>query len=397
LREGRTMHDVIVVGAGPSGLNAAKILAKKGLNVLVLEKKSEVGEHVICAGIVGTEAFEKFDLSEESILKKIQEIKIVSPDSNTILYKHPETFAYVVDREHFDRSIAKDFEGMDIQMRCSTQVEDIVVDRDAVRVLTGANGKHAEQYSARVVLIATGVNYTLHRKLGLGHPRDFLHGVQAELDLGPVDHTHVFLGKSIATGAFAWLVPIGPDMVRIGLITEADPEGCFRRLVEKHFPSRMAYLNKKRVQFKPIAQGLTSRTYGERILVLGEAAGQVKTTTGGGIYFGLLCSEIASKVIFKAMESGDFSKSNLEEYEKSWKKAIQREIRVGYYARKVCAKLSDRQIEKIFRFIQSDGFIPLVQERGNFDWHSDLLMLLLKRIPFLQIWKSRTGENRQSN
>ena len=78
------MHDVLVVGAGPSGLNAARILSARGLDVLVLEKKKEVGEHIICAGIVGEEAFQKFALSQDSILKKIQEIKIVSPRANII-------------------------------------------------------------------------------------------------------------------------------------------------------------------------------------------------------------------------------------------------------------------------------------------------------------------------
>jgi flavin-dependent dehydrogenase len=132
-----------------------------------------------------------------------------------------------------------------------------------------------------------------------------------------------------------------------------------------------------------------SKTYGERVLAIGEAAGQVKTTTGGGIYFGLLCSEIASRVILKRFQEGIFSEGRMAEYEKSWKKALQKEIRIGYYARKLCAKLSDSQIESLFRVIQTDGFLPLVRERGNFDWHSDLLVLLMKRLPLWQLLTSR--------
>jgi flavin-dependent dehydrogenase len=148
-------------------------------------------------------------------------------------------------------------------------------------------------------------------------------------------------------------------------------------------------LDKTRIQFKPIAQGLTSKTFGERVLALGEAAGQVKTTTGGGIYFGLLCSQIAAQVILKRFDNGGFSEGRLAEYEKLWKKALQKEIRIGYYMRKICAKLNDGQIESLFRIIQTDGFLPLVRERGNFDWHSDLLVLLMKRIPIWQVLKSR--------
>ena len=56
------VHDVIVIGGGPSGLNSASLLAEKGLDVLLLEKKKEIGHKVICTGIIGREAFERFDL-----------------------------------------------------------------------------------------------------------------------------------------------------------------------------------------------------------------------------------------------------------------------------------------------------------------------------------------------
>jgi len=382
-------HDVLVVGAGPSGLNAARILAAKGLDVLVLEKKEEVGKHIICAGIVGEEAFRKFALSRDSILRNIQEIKIISPSSNMISYQHPRPFAYVVDRELFDKHISLGFANEVTRIETDSRVEDIVLNENSVEALVTQNGNTQKKYTARVILISTGVNYNLHKKLGLGYPRDFLYGVQAELDLGPVDCTHVYLGRDIAAGAFAWLVPISPDTVRLGLITEKNPEASFRRLMEMHFPVRLQKLDKTKIQYKPIAQGLMSKTYGERVLAIGEAAGQVKTTTGGGIYFGLLCSEIAARVILKRFQEGIFSESRMAEYEKSWKKALQKEIRIGYYARKLCAKLTDSQIESLFRVIQTDGFLPLVRERGNFDWHSDLLVQLMKRLPLWQLLISR--------
>ena len=299
----------------------------------------------------------------------------------------------MVDRELFDRYISFGFGQNDTRIETDSRVVDIIVNEDFVEAETKQNGKSHKKYRARMALISTGVNYDLHKKLGLGCPTDFLHGVQAELDLGYVKCTHVFLGKDIAAGAFAWLVSIGPETVRIGLITEKDPDGSFRRLIERHFPSRLKNLDQIRIQFKPIAQGLTSKTYGERVLALGEAAGQVKTTTGGGIYFGLLCSEIASQVILERFDEGCFSETHLAEYEKLWKKALQKEIRMGYYARKICAKLNDRQIESLFRIIQTDGFLPLVREKGNFDWHSELLVLLMKRMPVWQVLKSRFSKD----
>lgn len=387
------MRDVIVIGAGPSGLNAAKILKRRGFDVLTVEKKAAVGGHVICAGIVGREVFDKFDLRQDSVLEEIQKIRVVSPNINSLIYEHPSTFAYAVDRDRFDRHFfdGDPQNGWDIEL--NSEVNDIQVKPNSVAVYTKIGGEERNKHSARMVIIATGVRYDLHRKLGLGVPKDYLHGVQAECRLGKLDCTHVFVGRNVARGGFAWLVPTEEGKARVGLITEKDPIGCFHRLIKDYYPDCLESLDESLLQFKPIAQGLVSKTYGERVLALGEAAGQVKTTTGGGIYFGLLCSEIAAQVVCERFDEGDFSKSRMASYEKLWKKAIQKEIIIGYYARKFCAKLSDKQIEKTLQIIQTDGFIPMMKERGNFDWHSELVLLFMKQLPFWQSFKKKFGRS----
>jgi len=380
------MYDVIVIGGGPSGLNTAKRLAEGGLEVGVLEKKSEIGKDIICTGIVGEKIFRDFNLSKNLILKEIKKIKLVSPLGSSLIYQHPITFAYVVDRNKFDEYLANITQSKGVEIKLNNQVIDIAVNKDYVEVLTEVKGKYLRKYSAKMAIIATGVEYRLSKKLGLGFPKDFLNGVQSELEMGYVDSTTIFVGKNIAPRGFAWVVPISEEKVRIGLITDGDPKVYFQHLIEEFYPKKMANLDKERIQFKSIAHGLISKTYGERVLAVGEAAGQVKTTTGGGIYFGLLCSEIASEVILKRFEDGCFSTKALAEYEKLWKKALQREILVGYYTRKILGKLNDLQIENIFQIAQNDGIIPLIREKGNFDWHSEMILALIKKSPFLEIF-----------
>jgi geranylgeranyl reductase family protein len=383
------MHDVIVVGGGPSGLHVAEKLAAFGLDVLLLEKKSSVGEHIVCTGIVSQEAFSELALSKASVIKNIQKIRWISPFGSTVEYEHPTVFAHIVDRKKFDQDLSQRALSNGVQLELNHEVVDVSIGTNKVVVITKRYERDVEHYNSQVVIIATGVNYYLNKKLDLGYPKRYLNGVQAEISLENVDYTQVFLGRNYAQGAFAWLVPIGGDIVRIGLMTESDPQGSFTRLIERVAKGKMPEFERKVVQHKKIAQGLLTKTYGQRVLALGEAAAQIKTTTGGGIYFGLLCSEIASRFLKRAFQERDFSAKNFADYEREWKKLIQKEILFGYYARRFFSKFNDKQLEKLFKKAQTDGVIPLIREKGSFDWHSELILLLMKRIPFWEILKSR--------
>jgi geranylgeranyl reductase family protein len=385
------MHDVLIIGGGPSGLQAARKLAGRGFDVLVLEKKKEVGQHIICTGIVSLGIFQEFGLARESALAEIKKMRVFSPFGSSVDYEHPRAFACVVDRERFDRSLGDKACEQGARILTDREALDISVGKDSVVAVAKRGKRFEEKYSASVVLIATGINYGLHRKLGLGYPRTFLKGVQAEIEIGQPDYTQVFLGKDIAPGAFAWLVPVGGGMARIGLMTQLDPEGYLERLIARFYPDRAIAFDKDHLQLKAIAQGLVSKTYGERVLAIGEAAGQVKTTTGGGIYFGLICADIASALVSERFADGGFSSQMLADYERRWRRAIQKEIRVGLSLRKLFSSLSDPSIEKLFRIAKNDGVIPIIREWADFDWHSDLVLALIKRMPWADVLKSGHG------
>ena len=121
------------------------------------------------------------------------------------------------------------------------------------------------------------------------------------------------------------------------------------------------------------------RTYGERLVVVGDTAGLVKPTTGGGIYYGLLSADMAADTLRRALEANNLSARSLAGYEREWKKRLGWELRVGYWGRKLYERLSDRQVDRAFDIIKSDGIDEsLLETEGlSFDWHGEVVLRLM--------------------
>ncbi len=376
-------YDVLIIGAGPVGSQVAYRLASLGYRVVVIERDGEVGSHVCCTGIISRECVELFDIDSSCILWEASSAKVFAPSGDSLRISKDDVQAYIVERASFDSSLAERAQRKGAEYVLSSRVTDISVSDDGVMLhLEGGDG--GRSLKGKAVVIANGFGSTLPSKLGLGRIQEFIIGAQTEVHTEGVDEVEVYLSHSIAPGFFAWLAPVSTNRARAGLFAHEKS-----RPHMKSFLSDLASRGKVRdvegvvtcggIPLKPLA-----RSYGDRVLVVGDAAGQVKPTTGGGIYFGLICADIASGVLGEALAAGDLSARMLARYESLWKEKLNRELKTEYLIRKLYNKLSDKQIGTIFKVVREKHIHRSLLDSPSlsFDWHGELLLEGLRRAGF---------------
>ena len=376
-------HDVVVVGGGPAGLIAARDLAASGFSAVVLEEHESIGVPVHCTGVLGVDAFDELDLPRHTVLQTAHAARFVSADGSSILIDHERVRAAIIDRGPFDAALAASATDAGADVRTNWAAHQIDVEDDGVIVSTDRG-----VLRARACVIACGANYRFNRQLNLGLPRVFVHSAQCEIPFQAAEHIEVYLGRQIAPGGFGWLVPFtrdGEPYARIGLMCESEARSCFRALSDRisdRFGVPVTW-GEPRSKILPLAP--VARTWSRRVLAVGDAAGLVKATTGGGIYFGLLSGRIAADVLAPALRDDRLDAATLQEYERRWRQRLWPEIRAGMAFRKFAVRLNDRAIDALVELARVDGIVPLLKQTADFNWHGAAAVSLLRNRSFRRV------------
>ncbi len=374
---------MLIVGGGPAGLFLAARLAAQGVHTLVCEEHQGVGDPVHCTGVLSADSFQHFDLPTDATLNTLTAARFVSPGGIAVDYSTPTPLAIVIDRPVFDRALALRAVAAGAEIRSGARVASLDIQPSGVRAMAGH-----ETIDARLVVLACGANYAFQRRFGLGLPRTYLHSAQRELRVTRTADLELHFGQDAAPSGFAWSVPVqratGPH-VRVGVMTSSDAVGFYRRMlcrVADRWGIRGGDIPPRQ---KILPLGAIERTYGDRLLAVGDAAGLVKPTTGGGIHYSILSASLAADVAVDALKRDRLDQEALSMYERRWRAELGDEFRAQHALRDAVTSLSDRGIDSFFELARTDGIMPIVRATARFNEHRPLIRALFKHPPSRRI------------
>ncbi|MHA1577687.1 MAG: NAD(P)/FAD-dependent oxidoreductase [Candidatus Thorarchaeota archaeon] len=380
-------HDTIIVGAGPAGLITAATIANRGFDVIVLEEHEKIGVPDHCAGLLSFSGLNSLELKPPSdvIQNTVDGARIFAPSGKSILVERGQREAYVVDRKKFDSWLADKATDCGVNIVTQARVQDVKSKNDGKHSVIVRSQDSKSERSSHFLVNAEGSSCQISKSLGLPQvPRKSKYpayqfevkGVDVEENL--VD---MFYGRQISRGFFAWSIPIGDGRARIGLASKD------RAKIRLEAAMRNHPVLKERLRNSSIVRGFggivlvglpVKKTATNGCISVGDSAGMVKATTGGGVIMGGTAAKIAGNTVSEALQTDDKSKSRLDVYENRWRALLLRELQVMYLAQKGITSLSDKGLNSLISDAKELGLLDIVKREGDMDKQKNVIFQLLR-------------------
>lgn len=365
-------YDVIVAGGSISGLLAAREIAAGDLSVVVLEEDSEIGTPEHCGGVVSTSGIHNLGI--------VPDIKTIENSSITHakIFSHSSCFeisaakqkVIVLDRRAFDKQIAYQAQnkGAEIRVKCSMRSFGKQDDEYLVKTSEG-------DLSCEYFVDARGVGSLISRNRG-----GVLQSAQYEIYASWIepDTIEVAFDSQLYPGFFAWIIPTGRARGKVGVagrrINAASALQYYLDSKGKHSVMRKIYapiwIN------GPLKSFVTDRT-----IIVGDAAGQSKPTTAGGIYSCGMAGVLAGRALVNSAEQSNSDRKEkqlllLKYYESKWLSMFKAEFDKMLLVRRLFERMDNRAIDDLINAIPPE-VIQEASSDGDFDFHSSAVARIL--------------------
>ena len=378
-------YDVIVVGAGPAGSVAARLAAQKGLKVLLVEKRQEIGAPVRCAEAIGREVTRPYIEPDERWIDAHITAFDIHNSSGASFRAPPTEHTLVVNRKVFDLELASLASAAGAEIYTSACATGLIKEGSRVAgILLNFLGKETS-IPSRLVIAADGTESQVARWAGLKtNPQlsDYYSCFQFLLSgVGKVIDPQVceyHLGQTLAPGGYAWVFPKGPDRANVGLAVTPDRarDASAREYLERFIAARFPGSSILSVVSGGIPiSGAIRPMVADGLMAVGDAAHQADPLTGGGINLGMMGADLAIRVACEALAEGDLSARRLKAYDDLWQQRFGRQHAALHSIHKIMTGMEDARLAAL---IQTASELPLESMTL-----SQILAALLKSHPRL--------------
>ncbi|MHA1513077.1 MAG: hypothetical protein ACTSRJ_03320, partial [Candidatus Hodarchaeales archaeon] len=388
--------DIAIIGAGPAGLLAGYETnpSKNDLVTTIFTKNSKIGFPAHCSGLISRSGLESLDLNINDIkscigYNTIRRAKFVSPSNHSFEIDRGSKAMIVIDRPSLDQYLAKRTKKVDTSIQINHTIRRIKFFEGYWHLFIKNNDSNIV-HTTKILINGEGIHARLARSVGFPVPNPNWHMPSYQCDLSHVsdlelDCSELYFGQKFAPGFFGWVIPLKDDSARVGIAVGPWMKGntryLFNYFLRKH-PGlktrfRKANIDKSYGGIVP-ASGSISKTFDKNYMVIGDAAGQTKATTGGGVNIGGYCGRLAGKYAKQIVTNEISSEMGCKEYQRQWKSRFEPDLSLMKFFRRTISHLPDRSLDDIFK-IAKDRDIGKSLETSSIDLHGvGLLRYALK-------------------
>lgn len=354
-------YDVVIAGGSVAGLVCAREIATNNNSVLVIEEDYEVGTPEHCGGLVSISGLEELGVIpfRKTFDHMIESAEIRAPNGNSFTINSKNQKVVEISRRELDKQLAHQAQKNGAVIKVRTSFQELT--NSGIRTNEGS-------IDCKIFVDARGVSSLIHKdRTGI------LSSAQYEIYADWIEKgkVKVIFDQKRFPGFFAWIIPSGDGKGKVGVAGKAINVA---ETLEKILEEKGNYSTIRKI-FAPIwIKGPIENFINGKTVIIGDAAGQAKPTTAGGIYSSGMGGLLAGKAISKYLRSNN--PKDLESYQTQWLDKFGKEFEKQLLARKILERLDNDTINKLFDSITPE-MIQDISQKEDFDFHTGSIIKLL--------------------
>lgn len=384
-------YDAVVIGAGPGGSGFAYSAAKRGLKVLMVEKRQEIGAPKRCGEGLSKSGIGRMGLECDPswIRRGIKGATVYAPNGKSVNVDYGGAAGWVIERKVLDKWLAENAANAGARVLAKTEAVEIIKEDGLVSGVKLVSDGNEWEVKTPLVIAADGIESRVARMMGIDTSLktiDAIAGFQYEMtniEIDP-DMLELFFGNEIAPGGYVWIFPKGKNTANVGIgVRKPFAKRTAKEYLDDFIESRDSLRKGSILEVNsgavPVG-GFLRTMVSQGFIIVGDAAHQVNPIHGGGIAEAFVGGRIAAEVAAEAKKAGDYSEDFLSRYNQMWDDERGRKLKKIQGLREVVEKLSDSDLDWLAENLSGENLIDFSKSKSL-----SLLAKLLMRKPRLAL------------